>query len=243
MDASLSMSVLNAAQNTREASVLPRHPKPVSVTEKEAQLKYLVLNSKPVTPIRVDRLEFFLHEYDSVLTQYLIDGFRCGFRVHFVGEQRVYESSNLKSALEQLDVAGAKLHKECEAGRIVGLFTTSPFPQFRTSPLGIVPKKDPSEFRLIHHLSYPKGSSVNDFIPDYCSTVRYASLGNASQSIKTLGCGCFMAKTDIKSAFRIIPIHPADYSLLGMKWDNMYYFDRCLPMGLSSSCAIFDMLK
>ena len=49
-----------------------------------------------------------------------------------------------------------------------------------------------------------------------------------------------MAKTDVKSAFRIIPIHPADYSLLGLKWDNMYYFDRCLAMGLSSSCAIFE---
>ena len=49
-----------------------------------------------------------------------------------------------------------------------------------------------------------------------------------------------MAKTDIKSAFRIISIHPADYSLLGIKWDDMYYFDRCLAMGLRSSRAIFE---
>ena len=49
-----------------------------------------------------------------------------------------------------------------------------------------------------------------------------------------------MAKTDVKSAFRIIPIHPADYSLLGLKWENLYYFDRTLLMGLSSSCAIFE---
>ena len=49
-----------------------------------------------------------------------------------------------------------------------------------------------------------------------------------------------MAKTDVKSAFRIMPIHPNDYALLGMKWQNLYYFDRCLPMGCSSSCAIFE---
>ena len=49
-----------------------------------------------------------------------------------------------------------------------------------------------------------------------------------------------MVKTDVKSAFRIIPIHPNDYPLLGMKWENLYYFDRCLPMGCSSSCAIFE---
>lgn len=52
-----------------------------------------------------------------------------------------------------------------------------------------------------------------------------------------------MAKTDIKSAFRIIPIHPSDFPLLGMKWDNQFYYDVCLPMGLSSSCAIFSSLE
>ena len=49
-----------------------------------------------------------------------------------------------------------------------------------------------------------------------------------------------MAKTDIKSAFRIIPLHPDDHPLLGMKWENLYYYDRCPPMGCSSSCAIFE---
>lgn len=181
-----------------------------------------------------------LDGYDIVLKQFLVDGFRYGFRVNFVGERLAVESPNLQSALERPEITSAKLRKECEAGRIVGPFSTPPFPNFRCSPLGIVPKKVPSEFRMIHHLSYPKGSSVNDFIPDYCSTVKYASVGDATKLLKFLGNGCFMAKTDIKSAFRIIPIHPADYSLLGMKWNKMYYFDRCLAMGLSSSCAIFE---
>ena len=158
-----------------------------------------------------------LDGYDIVLKQFLVDGFRYGFRVNFVGERLAVESPNLQSALERPKITSAKLRKECEAGRIVGPFSTPPFPNFRCSPLGIVPKKVPSEFRMIHHLSYPKGSSVNDFIPDYCSTVKYASVGDATKLLKFLGNGCFMAKTDIKSAFRIISIHPADYSLLGMK--------------------------
>ena len=49
-----------------------------------------------------------------------------------------------------------------------------------------------------------------------------------------------MAKTDIKSTFRIIPVHPLEYPLLSIKWDNEYYFDRCLAMGLKSSCAFFE---
>ena len=165
----------------------------------------------------MDRLDFLLHGYDRVLKQFLVDGFRFGFRIHFVGERFSSESPDLKSALDQPVVTHAKLRKECDAGRIVGPFTALPFPNFRCSPLGIVPKKDPSEFRLIHHLSYPKGSSVNHFTPDYCSTVKYASVGDAVKLLKRLGKSCFIAKTDVKSAFRIIPIHPADYSLLGLK--------------------------
>ena len=33
-----------------------------------------------------------------------------------------------------------------------------------------------------------------------------------------LGIGCTLAKTDVRSAFRIIPVHPKEYHLLGMKW-------------------------
>ena len=49
-----------------------------------------------------------------------------------------------------------------------------------------------------------------------------------------------MAKTDIKSAFRIVPIHPTDHELLGFEWEGKLYFDRCLPMGCSASCNIFE---
>ena len=49
-----------------------------------------------------------------------------------------------------------------------------------------------------------------------------------------------MAKTDIKSAFRILPVHCLDHTLLGFSWKGQYYYDRCVPMGCASSCAIFE---
>ncbi|KAK3099735.1 hypothetical protein FSP39_008685 [Pinctada imbricata] len=52
-----------------------------------------------------------------------------------------------------------------------------------------------------------------------------------------------MAKMDIEDGFRNIPLHPLDYHLLGFTWNDMYYFDRCLPMGASSSCQIFEKLS
>ena len=138
------------------------------------------------------------------------------------------------------DIVREKLNKEITAGRIAGPFQTPPFPDMFCSPLGIVPKKNPGEFRLIHHLSFPQGSSINDFIPSEFSSVSYATINDAISALKRAGRGCFMAKTDIKSAFRIIPVHPDDHPLLGMKWENFYYYDRCLVMACSSSCAIFE---
>lgn len=52
-----------------------------------------------------------------------------------------------------------------------------------------------------------------------------------------------MAKTDIKNAFRIIPIQPQDYHLLGICWKGLYYYDRCMPMGCSSSCKTFEIFS
>lgn len=71
---------------------------------------------------------------------------------------------------------------------------------------------------MIHHLSYPKGSSVNVGISSEFTSVGYATIGDAICCIKIAGIGSFMAKTDIKNVFRIIPIHPSDYNLLGMQW-------------------------
>ena len=149
-------------------------------------------------------------------------------------------AKNLVSAFQHPSIVDDKIKKELASHRLAGPFQSPPFHPFRISPLGVVPKKNQGEFRLIHHLSYPKGSSVNDGIDSEHTRVFYATVDDAINLIKLAGPGCFLAKTDIKSAFRIIPIRPADYNLLGMQWRGLYYYDRCMPMGCSSSCLTFE---
>ena len=96
------------------------------------------------------------------------------------------------------------------------------------SSLSVVPKKTSREYRLIHHLSYPNGDSVNDGISSDYSAVNYACVDDAIAMIKLLGCGCFLAKTDIKSAFRIIPVWPSDYDLLGIFGKENIIIRPCL---------------
>ena len=76
------------------------------------------------------------------------------------------------------------------------------------SPIGVVPKKTPGEFRCIQDLSYPYRASVNIGIPVEDSSFTNSRIDDAVGLILRSGVGSFLAKTDIKSAFRIIPIRP-----------------------------------
>ena len=191
------------------------------------------------TPVQPDKLASLLIDYNQSITDYLLTGFLEGFKVGFSGESTAQCPRNLLSAIQLPHLVSAKLQKEMDLGRISGHWPTPPFPNLVISPVGLVPKKSPGAFRLIHHLSHPQGSSVNAGIPPDFTAVHYASVDDAIAMIKRLGPGCFLAKADIKSAFRIIPLHRSDYHLFGIKWRNQYYFDICLPMGCASSCRIF----
>ena len=181
--------------------------------------------------------------YDSALTSILSTGFKFGFPLHFRGDRISFFANNLISAQQNPEIVSAKISKELAAGRLAGPFDSPPLPNFRVSPLGVVPKKAPGEYRLIHHLSFPRGASVNDGISTEDTSVQYARVDDAVTMIKQLGQGCFLAKTDIKSAFRIIPILPRDYDLLGIFWQGKYYYDRVMPMGCASSCRTFEMFS
>jgi len=89
-------------------------------------------------------------------------------------------------------------------------------------------------------LSRPKGRSVNDGIePEVCS-LSYASVDQAVRIIMSKWRLTQMAKFDIESAYRLVPVHPDDRLLLGMKWREFLYVDTTLPFGLRSAPKIFN---
>ena len=57
-----------------------------------------------------------------------------------------------------------------------------------------------------------------------------------------LGRGLLIAKIDIKSAYRLVPVSPLDRHYLGMQWDGQIYVDRMLPFGLRSAPKIFNAI-
>lgn len=141
------------------------------------------------------------------------------------------------------DEERAAVTKDIEAerllGHIAGPFTAPPWPHFFSSPLKTVPKKgSTSKFRIIHHLSFPHGNSINWYTLEWpCYLARF---DDAIAIVRRLGRGCFMAKVDIKAAYRCVPVRPADWPFLGMYWDGTYYFHTTLPFGLRSSCHLWE---
>lgn len=191
-----------------------------------------------VTPIILETFRPVIKGFQ--FDTYLLSGFAKGFHLGFEGDRCFRNSSNLKSCREFPEVIDDKLALELQLGRIKGPFNEPPFQNLQISPIGCVPKKAKNQYRLIQHLSYPKGTSINDSICEELSTVKYSTFDDAVTLVKLLGPNSLMAKTDIDSAFRIIPVHPDDHELLGFKWRGKFFYDTCLTMGCTSSCAIFD---
>ena len=149
-------------------------------------------------------------------------------------------ATNSLSVRNNPQAAISKINEEIALGRVAGPFDSPPFKTFNISPLALREKKNSAKVRLLHNLSAPhNGNSVNANIPDEAAHVKYQSLLDAISIIVENNCN-YLAKSDIAEAYRLIPLHHSDHPLMGFKLNNKFYYDKCLPMGCRSSCAIFE---
>ena len=192
------------------------------------------------TPVNIsvlaDQLAFYPNKDDA---NYILQGFSTGFKLEYKGPRVPVFSKNLKSAIDKNCLLSKKLYDEFSLGRILGPFENPPISNLRINPVGLLPKQT-GGFRLITHLSYPPGRSINDFIdPEYCH-VQYSQFDNVVKIVQEIGMSAYMAKADISSAFNLCPIWPGDFDLLGIKTDEGYWIQKMLPQGASCSCFIFE---
>ena len=192
------------------------------------------------TPVRILQLSRYLAGYNATKSRFLLSGFMQGFRLQYHGQREFRDARNLKSAFDLPEVLKQEIALELQSGRISGPFFLPPFPNLQVSPLGMVAKKEPNTYRVIHHVSFPEGNSINDGISAEDASVQYQRVDDAIDLIRSMGVGSLMAKADIEKAFRIMPVHPVDYELLGMKINNLFYYDKALPMCCSISYKLFE---
>ena len=207
-----------------------------------------------ITPVDANKLKELLDmaKYNKEKTNYLVEGFRHGFSLHYEGNLTGVrrEAPNLKLRVGSPVELWNKVMKEVQLGRYAGHFSQPPFDNYVQSPIGLVPKDKDLKTRLIFHLSYPKsGESVNSGIPKEVCSVKYPDFDEAVKLCLKEGVGCSIAKSDMSSAFRHVPMRKDQWYLLVMKAthpvskETFYFVDKCLPFGSSISCAIFQKIS
>jgi len=179
---------------------------------------------------------------DAAFSAHIMNGITNGFRIGYstVASQLSTTPHNLMSAMAHPEVVHKYLDRECKAGRLRGPFIPTDLPGVHCSPFGVIREKGVDAWRLIVDLSSPKGRSVNDGIKEDLASLSYVTIDDVCNKILKLGQGTSMAKTDVKSAFRMVPIHPSDRGLLGLKWNDSLFVDTTLPFGLRSAPKIFN---
>lgn len=182
--------------------------------------------------------------YNVELSRKIVKGFTSGFEL---GHYNNPIGNNVKQPKLSPDlhlILMEKINNEVTLGRIKGPFYYPPFQNFQISPVTIREKSTPGKYRLLHNLSYPYDeSSINNNITENHKTVKYSNIKDAIKCLNFLGPGTFTAKSDIKDAFRLIPIRQEDHPKLGIHVNNSYYYDTTLPMGSSSSCQLFELFS
>ena len=150
---------------------------------------------------------------------------------------------NHPSALANGLVIEEGLQTELSANHLLGPVSEELEQTVHISPLGLVPKAHQiNKWRMICNLSASEGHSINDGIPAGLCSLQYASVHDAVHIIRALGRDAQLIKLDLKDAYRMVPVHPADYPLLGIRWQGCTYIDRALPFGLRSALKIFSAL-
>lgn len=96
----------------------------------------------------------------------------------------------------------------------------------RVCPLAFIPKPEPGAFRMITDASAPIGfspNSVNNKIPFRMVT--------PADILARVGPGFWGAKTDVKAAFRNLPLSPPHAGLLAVEVGGFYYWELRCPFG------------
>jgi len=164
---------------------------------------------------------------------------------------QTYTPPNHKSSLDQPVTIENYILKESSAGRYTGPFTCdelqSKIGNFRTSPLGTVPKANSEdEFRVIQDFSYPRNDpslkSVNADINPNGFTCDWGTFNRIHRLVEQAPPGTQAATMDVDAAFRCCPIRPSQQKYFVVQWENRFYIDHCAPFGASSSGGVFGQL-
>jgi hypothetical protein len=171
----------------------------------------------------------------------LKNGFDTGIAV--IPNETLICDNNL-SCKNNMDIAQELLNYEREKGYVIGPYQHPPFMHYRINPISIAEAKYSKKQRLVVDLSAPHDSethSLNDLIDKEMFSLTYVKLDEAIKIIRQFGKNTVLIKTDIKDAFKLLPVHPSLWHLQGIQLQGDIFFFTKLVFGCRSSPKLFDI--
>ena len=151
-----------------------------------------------------------------------------------------FSFSAARTALQSYQSTLQGINQPRGRGRVAGPFPQSPLPSLHVSHFGVIPRcNQPGKWHLILDLSSPVGHGVNDGIAGKDYSLQYMKADLIIAGIMQFGWGSLVAKFDVQNAYHIVPVHPKDRRLLGMKWRGAFQVDMVLPFGVRSAPYLF----
>ena len=174
--------------------------------------------------------------------EFLLDGITNGFQL--LPSDAPIQPAKMNNYFSTVNpLVRDRVEKQILEEIAVGNYVSTSVKPTIISALGAVPKPDSEDLRLIHDCSMPPGQGVNNYIE--IEKQKFQTLDDAVKLIKQ---GYYMAKIDLRHAYRSVPVHPSNYNALGLKWrftgetQFTYLVDTRLPFGGRSAPGIFHRL-
>ena len=175
--------------------------------------------------------------------EFLLDGIINGFELIPAdstlspAEMDNYSSSTKPEARDKVEQT---LREEIAEGNYI----ITPTRPTIISALSAVPKAGSDELRLIHDCSMPVGKGVNSYVPSL-DKLHFQTIDDA---VKLVDKEFYLAKIDLRHAYRSVPIHPSNYAATGLKWifsgdtSPTFLYDTRLCFGGRRAPGIFHRL-
>ncbi len=152
------------------------------------------------------------------------------------------KTNNYRSATcpENRPIVEKMITREINEGRYVKVSE----PPGLISALGAVEKPDSTDLRLIHDGSMPHGGALNDYAFDV-DKMKYQTVQEATELLTPNG---YLAKVDLKSAYRSVKISEKSRRATGLQWTfagdskPTYMVDHALPFGARLAPWIFTRI-
>ena len=180
---------------------------------------------------------------DTAFVSQLIYGIENGLSTGYQGNEFYQVVKNWPSTYVHREKVRKFILDHAARGRLDGPYYYPPHPCFRGSALGAFLKKRSLKARVIHDLSYPPGSSINEFINKHDFPMSYVTIDQVVKMCAKYK-DPYLVKLNVKDAYMHCIVKREERHLLGFTWEENgvteYWQMCCLPFGLSSSPKLFN---